>query len=77
MSFRPLVAACSPAVTVFFTTGTSVVGFPFACGRGGADSASDSGRGAGIHVAGSVEPPELDESNSLTLRLLASASGAL
>jgi hypothetical protein len=40
---------------------------PFACAGRGADPAPDSGPGAGRLVAGSMEPPESDESNSLAL----------
>jgi hypothetical protein len=46
---------------------------PFGCADRGAEPAPDSGSGAGSLVAGSMEPPESDESNLLALRLLAVA----
>jgi hypothetical protein len=49
---------------------------PFACADRGADPAPDCGPGAGRLAAGSIEPPELEESNSLALRLPAVAPGA-
>jgi hypothetical protein len=49
---------------------------PFACAGRGADPAPDNGPGAGRLVAGSMEPSESDESNSLALRLPAVARGA-
>jgi hypothetical protein len=49
---------------------------PFDCADRGADSAPDCGPGAGRLAAGYIEPPELEESNSLALRLPAVAPGA-
>jgi hypothetical protein len=48
---------------------------PFACVGRGADPAPDNGPGAGRLVAGCMEPPEPDESNSLALRLPTVARG--
>jgi hypothetical protein len=49
---------------------------PFACAGRGAYPTPDSGPVAGCLVAGSIEPPESDESNSLALRLPTVARGA-
>jgi hypothetical protein len=50
---------------------------PFACAGRCADPAPDNDPGVGRLVAGSMEPPESDESNSLALRLPTVARGAL
>jgi hypothetical protein len=49
---------------------------PFACAGRGADTSPDHDPGAERLVAGSMEPPESDESYSLALRLLAVVRGA-
>jgi hypothetical protein len=53
------------------------VGAPLACVGRGADPAPGTGPGAWRLVAGSIEPPESDESNSLALRLPAAARGTV
>jgi hypothetical protein len=72
LSCRPLDAACSP---VDFAS--TCVGGPLACVGRGADPAPGIGLGAGRLVAGSIEPPESDESNSLALHLTTVAQGAV
>jgi hypothetical protein len=53
------------------------VGAPLACVGRGADPAPGIGPGAGRLMAGSIEQPESDESNSLALRLPTVARGAV
>jgi hypothetical protein len=53
------------------------VGAHLACVGTGADPAPGIGPGAGHLMAGSIEPPESDESNSLALRFPTVALGAV